>query len=810
MQNGSNLYQPTSLMITDLSTISIKGGCFEAKTELKDLLLNNINIVYGRNGSGKSTISRAIDEYTRVLYEGSEAVKIDATLPNLEISFSTDISEAEKNDIFVFNEQFVERTVKFEKKGLNTIVMLGKQIENETKLKIANDAFESLKKETREKEDKIKERESKDFAFSLPSQLKSLKSKLATKDLSWAERKRIIESKRHAATVNDESIANIQLIGQEEILTPEKISELTIELTSGIDMLQKTESIKTKIKPFPHIAIPIDVDTVNELLKKKLNKPEITEQSRKILQLAHSNHNYLHQAGEYFQKDDSCYCPYCLQDVSPQYKAELLTTIKAALSQEGELYKSKLRDINLTLSPQESLPLTPESYSIFPEVFNKIGFTTGKINIKLLAIKDIISERINNIYSEATNFIPDEFSNLYNEYNSLIDELNEKIKEANIAVEKREEQKSKLCRINDIVTYHTFKTDIDNYLNTRKEVELLKREFETKKEDLLAKKDEINRLTQELKSTSIPAQIINQILSFIFFDKERVSLKLEEGKYKLLVRGKPVSPESVSMGERNAIALSYFFANIGKGKSVEDIYKRPLLIVLDDPVSSFDFDNRIGIISAIRWQMNQAYQGNTKTKFLIFSHDASVVKDLVKCASDLPQRQTNPKTIDYSFSILHNKLLDSTIKNPSVQSIIDWSTYKTSLHEVYTLATQTEEESKTTPISGNSVRKALEAYSSFIYNKGFTSMMHIENILNGINQEEKDILENCMARLMLDGESHMQERAKTNDFYYTYSFKERQSIARTALRFLLHINEQHLLAYFTGDEVQTIKNWSLT
>ena len=55
---------------------------------------------------------------------------------------------------------------------------------------------------------------------------------------------------------------------------------------------------------------------------------------------------------------------------------------------------------------------------------------------------------------------------------------------------------------------------------------------------------------------------INDALSYIFFDKKRMVLENSDGIYVLKVNGKDVKPKDVSTGERNAIALSYFFAKM--------------------------------------------------------------------------------------------------------------------------------------------------------------------------------------------------------------------------------------------------------
>lgn len=77
-------------------------------------------LLYGRKGSGKTTIAHCIEE----LVKPEEEKSID-----LAVTSSTIITSDKKDSVFVFNEDFVREQVRVEKDGINTIVMLGEQIE---------------------------------------------------------------------------------------------------------------------------------------------------------------------------------------------------------------------------------------------------------------------------------------------------------------------------------------------------------------------------------------------------------------------------------------------------------------------------------------------------------------------------------------------------------------------------------------------------------------------------------------------------------------------------------------------------------
>lgn len=116
-------------------------------------------------------------------------------------------------------------------------------------------------------------------------------------------------------------------------------------------------------------------------------------------------------------------------------------------------------------------------------------------------------------------------------------------------------------------------------------------------------------------------------------------LENSDGIYVLKVNGKDVKPKDVSTGERNAIALSYFFAKMFENHEKESRYSEEALVVLDDPITSFDKDNKVGIMSFLRWQINALYEGNPKTKVLIMSHELMTIFNLQKVYSDIDRNQ---------------------------------------------------------------------------------------------------------------------------------------------------------------------------
>ena len=112
----------------------------------------------------------------------------------------------------------------------------------------------------------------------------------------------------------------------------------------------------------------------------------------------------------------------------------------------------------------------------------------------------------------------------------------------------------------------------------------------------------------------------------------------------------------MSCGERNAIALCYFFTEVFSEKDVNRLHAGESLFVLDDPVSSFDIGNRVGINSYLKYKLQAIVEGNSNSKVIIFSHDVVTVWDIESALSEICKDNDDRK---YNVYELREKSLKS-------------------------------------------------------------------------------------------------------------------------------------------------------
>ena len=234
------------------------------------------------------------------------------------------------------------------------------------------------------------------------------------------------------------------------------------------------------------------------------------------------------------------------------------------------------------------------------------------------------------------------------------------------------------------------------------------------------------------------------------------------------------------------------------GKTELDKYSSEYLIVLDDPISSFDYGNRIGIMSLLRYQFRNIISGNKNSRILVMSHDLHSIFDLVKIRNEI----LTPKQNDSSFMELSNNKLAITHVRNEYKKLIE-------LVFSYAVDSSAKDPDDTLEIGiGNIMRRMLEAFSSFCYNESFEQMLRNDSILVAIPKEKHDYYENFMYRLTLNTESHMAESIYSlNSVISHFSRTEKIQTAKSVLLFLNYINRPHLQAYLSEEQMNTIEKW---
>lgn len=782
-------------MLKDISYIKLQGANFSTKSMLpildsKEKKYIKLSLLYGRNGAGKSTIAKAF----RKIKGESVTTVISAETFNKE-NQPVILSDKEKTSIVVFDEDFITANVRIEGSGLGSIVMLGEQADLTEQIEQAEKQLEQANDFVKTKEDIYKEYQKSTNPKAPQFYLKKIHDVLQCHD-GWAERDSRVKNRRQNSRVTDETYK--KFITQ----IPEKSKdELIIAFNSkmkGLDAAKGGVSTINSVVPnIPDEYINYSTTLANELIKKKIEKPELSDREKYLFSLITTGKTEeLQERINYLNHEESTFCPYCLQDLSSQYKENLVTRIKHVLTDEvrdhqANLKKLKIQEINLDLSLFASL----SPYQTCVDLLRTI-------NEILLSNNTLIQRKIDAPYSPITDKKLSDISDPIKSLNEALMALEEERKLHNRMAGDTKRIEEELFSINEQIAYYDvigFSQQLDTQ---QKEMFSAKKEYD----EAISHRDEIKNdldvLNGRRKCIDIAIDIINNGLKYIFFAETRLTLQRDGDFYKLLSNGRPVSPKNVSVGERNIIGLCYFFTSIMAGKNKDTAYNDEYFIVIDDPVSSYDFENKIGILSFLKYKLGQFLNRNINSRAVVMTHDLLTFFDLEKICSELAvdwKRIYSKKDLKYDLW----ELKDCTLKKFEYKKRHE---YTELIRLTYDYGCGRAGEYDI--VIGNIMRQTLEAFATFEYKKGISEVSTDEDILSEMCNEHKTYFKNLMYRIVLNNGSHReeQEQGLKIDFLSVISESEKRRTAREIISFIYVLNKRHILAHL-GDVSKTVETW---
>lgn len=795
-------------MLKDIAAIKVQGANFSTLTPFvlfeprdgKDKAGNDLfktvkgALLYGRNGTGKSTIAKA---FRKAKGEILPAIR--------QISFvdkggnPVALSEDEKKRVFVFDEDYVNSQVKLKEDHLETIIMLGQAADLAEKIEQAEKERDSSKSVYETKETALKEYKDTSNPKSPTNRLWKIGNALRGDD-AWAGRDRRINGGRQNTQVRDDTYK--KFIG----LIPQKTrSDLIVEFEEQLKAFETAKSgskrIDTKVPGLPKAYDQYDDEAIIALLAKKIEKPVLSEREQYLMGLVESGKSgELSQKAAFFKNPGVKACPYCFQPVSEEYKTSLVASIEKVLSRIVAEHQKALEgcvygDVIIDVSAFSAL----SSYEICTGLINKI-------NIAIQENNKLIQQKVANPYQpiEATN---QSISTLITQ---LVESLTKLESEREQFNKKATNTKPIINRMNEINSHIAHYDIIDlaaEYDKQQGEFEKAEKAFKDAKDDYESKKKAVEDLEAQRKNVQLALDIMNACLKYIFFADDRLRIDYTDGEYRLYSHGKSVRPCDVSVGERNIIGLSYFFTSIMEGQEEKDVYGKEYLLIIDDPVSSYDTENRIGILSFLKYKLGAFLEGNEFSKAIVMTHDLMTFYDIHKVFEEIT---ACCKKKGYTLPPKFNRfeLTDGAIASFRYNNRQE---YTEILKLIYSYGQGNSNEHDL--VIGNLMRQALEAFATFQYKKGIEDVSTDPDILALLPERAyKTYFENLMYRLVLHGSSHKEEQIKAMkdyDFFSLISETEKRRTAKEVLCFIYLLNPRHVLQHLQEikNSETTLKTW---
>lgn len=775
-------------MIENLKDITISSEFFGHNVKLNSILSERINILFGKNGSGKSTIADAFRKYK----DGDDScLQLDA-----------DLTPEERKSIFIFDEQFIRKNLDVsDSDGLGAIVTFGEAVSRKEEEERLESDLEEANRNKNEWEQK------KTTAEGKATTLNNRVSNNLNSDAGFAGRRKRIEGKKNK---RNETCDYLLQFDTTTLSGSEDKSAILNVINKGIADLSKITD-GTKITWIPNDIAENNIANAAgraaSLMAENIEKPELNDREKEILSLGG---NYIQKTRDDILAPARDYCPLCHQSITTDYREtleETIARIEAAMSDKAENYKRNLDSIlnDCTYSP-DMIP--DDIIEKFPTESKELK-TERKVLGKIIAsLQELIKKRREDVFAPAINYDLKQLKDEAHKVKTASDALSAAITNYNNTIDSKAALIADLSANNTLLAYLENQADVEAFIKeiaNIAEAESKMGEWEKKIRDL---GDELETLRAAQTDTNGARIFINQCLNQIFMSKDRLELVPEEttgeenGTYILKSNGFRVKPEKVSVGERNAIALAYFFASAFEGKKTQERYSHPSLYIIDDPISSFDQDNRAGILTFINAQFGEIIYGCDKSKILVLSHDLQTVDNLRVVADRL--LGDIDATIDHIIELRNRRAI--SIKR-------ELNNYQGLLKAVLSFATAYDPEKERRNM-GNELRQLLESYAQFNYNSSFDYILSNEDVLEGVPDKYHSYYRRLAVRLVMNSLSHSSVQVDSvNSFREPFTQEELQGIARAALLFIYYTNPLHLKFLlkknkeFDHNSINRIKSW---
>lgn len=320
---------------------------------------------------------------------------------------------------------------------------------------------------------------------------------------------------------------------------------------------------------------------------------------------------------EFSELSDSC--PFCTNDASGQ---------KPQIAKVSEEY-----DKNLIKNLVKIV-----------DVINKLGEYFSEVALEKLAV---IKSLENGLETEHENFIV----NVKSQIDNLVSKLDKLKGLTGFDFEEGENVQDKLLAYKiDLQFFDTLNSDKTNEaINAiNQSVEGLMQQAGPLQGKINQQRDEMRRLVEKHQDD------INEFLTFagyryqvqIVGEGERSQLKLRHIEHSSHLNG---GSQYLSFGERNAFSIVLFM--------YECIAKNPSLIILDDPISSFDKNKKYAILQMLfRRNARECLKGRT---VLMLTHDVEPIIDTMRSVRAQFSNQVSASYLNLRGGEITEKLISS-------------------------------------------------------------------------------------------------------------------------------------------------------
>lgn len=621
------------------------------------------NFFYGCNGTGKTTVSKVIDneeDYpdSSITWRGSN--KIDALVYNKDFVSRNFNSSSELKGIFTLGEN--------DPKIVEKIQAINAEIET-----LQEDVIKLKKSLQGEDGEGGKLREKTDLDSSFEAKCWQYKTKYDSdfKDAFKGVRDKKLKFKDRVISESE---------GNSEVLL-----ELD-ELRTKAKTVFSESLVSVSLLPEPNFQDLVSLESSPVLSKKIAGKDDI-DLANLIKRL--NNSDWVKKGMEYLDESSEL-CPFCQQSIDQSLEEELSEYFDDSYIRDMESIKTL--QVNYNSYAESLLETLKEITDAPPEQLESEKLQTFSDLLRTKISANI--QHIDRKAKEASAVISLEpLSDVLKNIRDLISNANKSIDDHNSLVENIDREKKALISQVWRFICSEIKADYDEYKtktnSTQKAIDGLLAGIQAKEDKEKTKDADRQNLEKEITSIQPTIDEINALLKSFGFEGFKLGKSEKKGFYKIVRSDGSVVKDTLSEGEKTFITFLYFY-HLLKGSNQKDLITKPRVVVFDDPVSSLDSDilfivsNLIkGVFEEIRNQDGSIKQAFVLTHNVFFHKEVSfnpkrkngVMNEetfwIVKKSNEktyIEKQTENP--IMNSYELLWKELKSDNISNLTIQNTL--------------------------------------------------------------------------------------------------------------------------------------------
>lgn len=742
-------------------------GIFHNHTNANAKDFGKYNLFYGWNGSGKSTLSgvfRCIENNTT-----------SSKFPSSEFTASIDSgvaitqSNVAKSDlnVYTFNRDFIDENISWDSLVKSILLVDKEKIEEREKLKQLKKLQETDNKTYTIEAEEIRKLEGAVSKFGTDSarHMKTSLQSIDTTDRYYLN----YDKRKFEKFINDnleESKSDDPLLDDQNIL----------ELTNAA-------------KPDQKSPITFNQQTINQEIFKKakehlddLLKTSVVSQTIQRL-VDHSDIKSWVETGlDLHKRYDTNQCEFCGNTITEERTKQL----QAHFNDDYKAFQNRLESADSWLVghlvQRPTLPATSDFYDEFKNGYSEACTALEKaittLNEEITVWHTVLKEKTANPLETGLT--------VAGISESSVKAFNEAMTAISTAVNKHNHKsgnfKEETDKAKKQLELHYATTEVKSfgYHDKKKDVADRTTANGTLKTLINARNTEIRTLEDSLSNEGVGAEQFNESLHR-FLGRSELTLRFNPVKkgYEILRNDSEQVDGNLSEGEKTAIAFVYFITKLKENdNNIEDT-----IVVVDDPISSFDSNHLFHAYSFMRTNCEKAKQ------LFVLTHNFTFFK-LVRDWISRENKGDNQNIANFYIVKANNEVpRTATYTDAEAALTLYNSEYHYIFSRLYSLKNQQTLETDDHFLAANLSRKLLESFLSFKFPKNRGNFANLFNAAVSASQNPEDEGKEKI-RKFINEYSH-NDLIETNDDFVENLIGEGTSVISDIFEWISELDDMH-------------------